>query len=292
MRIILIILLTNLSCYCIAQDTNLCGWTTYQCHLPKNHEAHFDPYYNGHLCENFNPRQIDFSQEYLKLQINSISKVATEVTSKITDYSLDLDSLFNTNQTQQNGVIGTQNNRIRIHISETKQDKNDDLTFLIYGVSNVNGNICNFSGKIKILNAFETLENYEFNGQGELFAQYELFEDSTQNHSGFFKGTFECAIQIDHSNKTLKLDESFAIADGYYNRSYVGTWTDYKTHKIKKCIWGDYRLPFTFDFDCGDGEMHICEKYAKNGWESFNESNEYQFVDGSSKLKTKWWIKK
>jgi len=163
------------------------------------------------------------------------------------------------------------------------------MSFTIYGKSNVNGNICDFKGNIRIIKVFEILENYDFNGQGEIFAEYQLFEDKTQNHVGFFKGVFECAVKIDHNNKTIKLDDSFAITDGYFNRSYVGTWTNYKSKIIKKCIWGDYRLPFTFDFDCGDGEMKICDKYVKNGWESFNNSNEYEMIHNKLQLKNKWW---
>jgi hypothetical protein len=49
-------------------------------------------------------------------------------------------------------------------------------------------------------------------------------------------------------------------------------------------------LPYSFDFDCGDGEMIVCEKYVQNGWQSFNDGSEY--IDtGNDKLelKDKWW---
>ncbi|WP_405207091.1 hypothetical protein [Aquimarina sp. LLG6339-5] len=278
----LIILIFSTS-FCFGQTKNHCGWTG--CNLSADNSAHFDPYYNGHLCENFDPKQSDFSQEYLELQTKRISEVATEVTEEISDYNFVLDSLFNTYNKQQNGIIGLDNRRIKIHISKTEVDKKNELTFLIYGKSNVKGNICDFKGKLKIIKVFEVKEGYDFNGQGELFAKYEFFEDKNQNHVGSFKGTFDCAIKINHTTKSIKLDESFAIADGYYNRTYVGTWKSYKSGKVKKCIWGDYRLPFTFDLDCGDGEMHICEKYEKNGWTSFNDGSEFRTLN-------RWWNKK
>mgnify|MGYP000961084409 CR=1 FL=1 len=61
-----------------AQESKYCDaeW----CSLPKNHEAHSDPYYNGHLCENFDSKQVDFSTEYLNLQSKRISKIATDKT--------------------------------------------------------------------------------------------------------------------------------------------------------------------------------------------------------------------
>jgi hypothetical protein len=80
-----------------------------------------------------------------------------------------------------------------------------------------------------------------------------------------------------------------ALADGYNNRTFVGTWISYSMKAVKKCIWGDYRLPFTFDFDCGDGEMHVCEKYVQNGWTTFNSSEEYDVTGDKAILK--WWSK-
>ncbi len=82
------------------------------------------------------------------------------------------------------------------------------------------------------------------------------------------------------------------VADGYNNRTYVGTWTNFKGSAQKKCIWGDYRLPYTFDFDCGDGEMIINEKYKKNGWESFGDGSEFEFIGDSFYVKNKWWLTK
>ena len=89
---------------------------------------------------------------------------------------------------------------------------------------------------------------------------------------------------IDHEKRSIKIDESFGIADGYYNRTYVGIWKSYKTDKKKKCIWGDHRLPFTFDFDCGDGEMRVCDKYVANGWLSFNDGSDFKIIN-------RWWEK-
>ncbi|QSS96629.1 hypothetical protein [Psychroflexus sp. ALD_RP9] len=283
---ILTILMILISASTFAQEFKYCDaeW----CSLAKNHEAHFDPYYNGHLCENFDSKQADFSAEYLRLQTDRLSKIAIDKTEQLVKYNFDTDSLFNTGEFQQNGIIGLDYKRIRFHISDTKQ-KEGVLEFIISGKSNVSGNICDFKGSLKVLKVYELTENYDFPGQATLFAEYEFFEDSTQNHVGIFKGTFECSILIDHETKEIKLDESFAIADGYYNRTYVGTWESYNSVKRKKCIWGDYRLPFTFDFDGGDGEMMVNLKYVKNGWETFGDGSEYEYTTGKPRLKKQWW---
>tara|TARA_Y100000782_G_scaffold111521_1_gene139777 strand:- start:6497 stop:7360 length:864 start_codon:yes stop_codon:yes gene_type:complete len=286
MKTPLIVSILLMSVIAVAQEAKYCDleW----CNLPKNHEAHFDPYYNGHLCENFDAKQTDFSKEYLKLQTERLSKIATDITKEIADYKFNTSALFNTGDFQQNGILGLDYKRIRIHISETKQT-NGELEFIILGKSNVSSNICDFEGTIKVLNVYEITENYDFPGQATLFAAYEIFEDSTQNHVGVFKGTLECSIVIDHTTKEIMLDESFAMADGYYNRSYVGIWKSYNSTVVKKCIWGDYRLPFTFDFDRGDGEMMVNQKYIENGWTTFANGSEYDFSKDKLRLKNQWW---
>jgi hypothetical protein len=92
----------------------------------------------------------------------------------------------------------------------------------------------------------------------------------------------------------MVLDESTDFSDGYFNRVFVGTWADYKIKKPKKCIWSDYRIPFAFGFDCGDGEMFVCKEYENNGWQTFNDASEHICAGGDApcELKDKWWIKK
>jgi len=258
------------------------------CKLPKEHKAHFDPYYNGHLCENFNPKQTDFSKEYLELRTrhhgeNTIQNLA----------GFDLSAIWTNADNQQNGVIGLDYKRIRIFVGKVTKDAKDNLTYHVTGKSNVNGNICDFNGQIKLLRAYESSvdSESEHDNSGNLFAEYSFNEDKTQKSSGSFRGIFECFYYLDKKNRKGLIDESSSIADGYFNRTYVGTWTSNSTKATKKCIWGDYRLPFTFDFACGDGEMRACDKYIQNGWTTFNSGDEYDFVGDKAVLKDKWWAK-
>ncbi|QNR25142.1 hypothetical protein [Croceimicrobium hydrocarbonivorans] len=283
---ILVLLMILCSANSFAQESKFCN--AEKCRLAKNHEAHFDPYYNGHLCENFDANQADFSNEYFRLQTERLSKISVDITDQLVQYKFDTDSLFNTGNSQQNGIIGLDYKRIRFHISDTKR-KEGKLEFSIRGKSNVSGNICDFKGSVNILKILEIKGEHGFPDQATLFAEYELYEDSTQNHAGIFKGTFECSIVIDHQRKEIKLDESSEYSDGYYNRTYVGTWKSYNSGNLKKCIWGDYRLPFTFDFDQGDGEMIGNEKYLENGWTTFGDGSEYDFTAAKPRLKIQWW---
>lgn len=252
------------------------------CTLAKDNPAHFDPYYNGHLCENFNPKQVDFSQEYLKLQRpNSAANIVAALS------SFDLSAVWTTPDGHQNGIIGLDYTRIRVHISEAAKDKRDELLYHVKGKSNVRGNVCDFSGEIRLIEAYTVQGEHE--NAGNLFATYTFHEDRTQKHVGTFRGIVECAYFLDAKTRKGFVDKSSDVADGYYNRTYVGTWEGYDAKAAKKCIWGDYRLPFTFDFDCGDGMMIVCDQYSANGWTSFNDGSDFVVVGNTVRLKEKWW---
>lgn len=282
MKPTLLILLASLSGTLPAQRASYCDgdW----CTLRKDHPAHFDPYYNGHLCENFNPKQNDFSREYLRLQS---SQGGADVAAGLADY--DLSAIWPTINGQQNGVIGLDYTRIRIHISTAVRDGQEKLRYHVKGKSNVKGNVCDFTGTIRLIRAYAGSDDSEHEHSGRLYAEYTFHEDKTQKHVGTFQGIFECFYYLDPKTKKAYVDESSDIADGYYNRTYVGTWKGYHSTVEKKCIWGDYRLPFTFDFDCGDGEMVACEQYEKNGWEAYNKGEEFEIADGKRVLRDRWW---
>ncbi len=255
---------------------NYCNWTS--CTLKPDDPAHFNPYYSGHLCENFNPEQIDFSKEYLKLETKHFARTSN-ILKQILKY--DFSRVWLTYNTEQNGFLGPTYQRIRIHIDKVTASKSSD-TYIVNGASNVANNICRFRGTIKLIQAFlyDSCDNSTYLKCGDLFAEYIFYQDSLQNSSGVFKGVTECMFHIDSNGQYVLLDESMDGADFYWNRSFVGTLREYKTGITKKCIWGDDRLPFSFDLDCGDGEMIIRDKYKKNGWQTFGEESEW---------KQKWW---
>jgi hypothetical protein len=264
---------------------------TFPCRLQcsiKGNPIHFDPYYNGHLCENFNPKQADFSKEYLDLQTRKYAKGSNQLRHYL---KYDFSSVWLTNKLQQNGVIGLNYQRIQFHIDKVTKSNQD--TYIVYGKSKVKDNICDFKGELKLLKQFVSIECDEPANKmcSDLFGSYTFYEDSSQSHSGVFSGIMECFINLDCTKTRIILDESESIADGYYNRTFVGTWTDYKTKQSKKCIWGDYRLPFVFDFMCGDGEMSACDKYKMNGWQTFNDNSEFVMTGKDQwELKDKWWL--
>lgn len=272
--------------YPIKQHKNYCGWSG--CLLKPDNPAHFYPYYNSHLCENFDPAQIDFSLEYLNLRTKTY-KTDSDYLTKTLNY--DFGPIWETGNSEQNGVIGPHYQRIQVHIENVSVSKNRDIYF-VTGQTKVNTQIGSFRGTIKLLKVYLNDSSYDsgYKVYGSVFAEYHFREDSMSSHSGSFNGVTEALFYLDSTGKFLRVDESELIADGYWNRTYVGTWTDNKTGIAQKCIWGDYRLPFTFDFDRGDGEMMVNDKYKKNGWQFFGDGSELiQTESGKWELKNKWW---
>ena len=254
----------------------------------KEETDYINPYYNGHW-KHFNLEKIDLSKDYLELR----SKWFLEKENIISQYiKYDFSSVWLTDNTEQNGVIGKNYQRIQVHFSKITRSNDDFSVYLVEGKSKVNNNICSFKGEIKLMKllAYEGCENDDFDKCCSLFASYKFYEDSTENHSGIFTGVVESIVYIDDAKKEVLLDEASLGADGYWNNTFVGIWTNYKNKQSKKCIWGDYRLPFSFEFDCGDGEMRICDEYVKNGWQTFNDMSEYIQADEYKwELKNKWW---
>jgi len=164
--------------------SNYCNGTG--CTLSSDDPMHFNPYYNGHLCENFNPEQIDYSGEYLELETKQFSK-ADNVLPLILGY--DFSHIWPANNTEQNGVLGRNYRRIRIHFDRVVVSDNRD-SYLVTGASNVAGHICHFSGTIRLIQAYlnNSCDNSTDQKCGNLFAEYLFYEDSLQNHSVFFKG--------------------------------------------------------------------------------------------------------
>jgi len=261
-------------------------------------EKRIDPYH-GSIWEHFSPEQVDFSKDFLELRNKQENVISSFI-------GYDFSSVWQTGDIgSRNGVLGQNYQRIQIHISAIKRNFTDSAIYFAQGKSKVNNNICDFKGEIKPIKLFLFDEcdrppdsTYKC---GTLYAAYTFYEDSTQKHSGKFTGIVESSVFVDGIKKVILIDDTDEEdADGYWNNSFVGIWTDYKTNKAKKCIWGDYRLPFTTGvFDCGDGEMIVCDEYVKNGWQTYNHNPEYEYGtaeytlgdSGKFELKDKWWKK-
>lgn len=239
----------------------------------------YSPFRNMDLIQRFDSLQVDFSTEFGNwLNIPQKGVKITERTHDIQNYEFDTDTIFgsviriydhkNRSITHPiDGILGNDYQRIRISFTPgIKQDSS--LLFHINGNTKTQKASCNFDGYIKIQKVV-TLTEIDRPPYSLMIGEYFFREDPIQAGRGIFKGTCCYYILIDDKNKQISLDDEDGIADGYYNKTHVGTWESYKTKTIKKCIWGDGRLPYTFRFDIGDGETIVNPVYRQNGWTDF-----------------------
>ncbi|MES2776475.1 MAG: hypothetical protein V4722_20020 [Bacteroidota bacterium] len=279
----------------ISAQKNYCN-PAFTCPYGKKHPDNFNAYFNGHLCENFNPQQVDYSKEYFELQTKSFNNHINRLPSYL---KYDFSTVWPTGKDEQNGVLGFNYKRIQIHIATAVRDIAKSDIYLVKGQTKVNNIIRSFSGEIQLSKFFINslgCDDQSLEKCGRLFGSYVLYEDSTKANSGVFKGIFECFVHVDKKFKKVRLDNSNDVAVGYYNRSFVGTWMNHKKNIRKKCIWGDYSLPFTFDFDVGENSMIVNNKYKMNGWQTFDDSSPnselFEGANGKLELRNKWWLPK
>jgi hypothetical protein len=241
------------------------------------------------ICQEYN--YLDFYLEDERLiKDNQIEQFKTE------DYS----NLFSNNYFSL-GFIGEKYQRIRIKFISVIPEFNNPLKLYVYGKSNVNDNICDFQGTIKVneirlysqlhLGCDKIYADSNLVVQGVIITEYIFYEDPKDKHSAFFKGKIVSGWYKD-SNNEIKYDDIRSYGDSWCNNLFYGEWTNYNNRQSKICNWGDGRIPNSGDLDNGTAEFYPNKKYLKNGWENYkylydtDESNRDKFY----KLEqSKWW---
>ncbi|TSD66159.1 hypothetical protein FFF34_001795 [Inquilinus sp. KBS0705] len=206
-----------------------------------------------------------------------------------------------TNNSYVYGFIGNNFQRIRIKLISIQKDSLLADTYNVYGKSKVNGNIDEFKGTIKISNIRSVKQMYygvddEYKNKGikgiyVIVGDYVLRENNIQEHTGIFKGSFKSGFYLNKKHKVC-YDDLHSYADGYSNNEFVGQWICYNHKIVKKCNWGDYRIPYSTGFDIGAGEFSPSDKYLKNGWQSVRDlwSSNKELVDHAKQIENaKWW---
>lgn len=193
------------------------------------------------------------------------------------------------------GFIGENYQRFHIHFSSLIKNPNDSLEYYVYGKTKVKSNICSFQGKMNVyVSGIYRKPELSSVKQGFIKGYFEFFEDSDQSGTGIIRGKYQTNFYIDSLGK-LKYDALMWLADGFNNNQFEGTWIGYKTGNIKKCNWGDYRIPDSNGLDIGVAEFSPSPDYHSHDWLSYilqhkmpnsaivNEPIKGELVD-------KWWM--
>lgn len=184
------------------------------------------------------------------------------------------------------GVFDTTYHRIQFHFSKVERNPEDSCSYLISGANRLKGLVTTFNGVITIKRIIVHPGNIyqpEKPSEDQLvdyFGTYYLAEEKNLNGSGEFTGSFHCQLTL---RQNLLFDDLIEyMGDGFSNFIFQGTWKSYNSQDVKKCIWGQGRLPDTNDFNQGDGDRVVNNKYQHNGWDSDDSGN---FLDNPKE----WW---
>lgn len=193
------------------------------------------------------------------------------------------------------GFIGEDYQRFYIHFSSVIKNPKDSLEYFVYGKTKVKSNICSFQGLMSVYDS-EIYQEPELPSvkQGFIKGYFEFFEDSDQPGTGIIRGKYQTNFYIDSLGK-LNYDALMWVADGFNNNQFEGAWISYKTGNLKKCNWGDYRIPDSQNLDIGVAKFSPSPEYHGNDWLSY--ILQYQMPNSAivnqptkEELVDKWWI--
>ena len=143
-----------------------------------------DPYYKPTMYNIHNPKQLDFSSNFYNY-ISSDTEIQKHIAFSSNEireqeYVFDGNSLFCTQDSQQNGILGFDCRRIRVHISEaTRKRTGYVLSFYLKGKTNTLGNVCDFEGTVMIEGIYK-FKDGEYGDEGIMKGTYELKENKNQ----------------------------------------------------------------------------------------------------------------
>jgi hypothetical protein len=176
------------------------------------------------------------------------------------------------------GYIGVNFQRFDIHYLSIVKSKRNPYVYDVTGKTRVNDNICSFRGSITILKAIVYNQlNFPPYREGTVECAVHLYEESAQVGSGSIEGRLKTDFYLDKSDQ-IYYNTLWDNADSYCNNECIAIWKSYRTGAIKKCNWGDYRIPESKGLDIGAGVFRVDEKFTKFGWDSYMKE-------------TRWWEK-
>lgn len=203
--------------------------------------------------------------------------------------------LDNTNNQPVLGIIGEEHQRIKVKILEVVKDANNHLIYHVTGKTSVMGNVCDFSGVIRINEVYLLTQHNSLNQKesdqahkGLVIAEYYFREDSTQYHVGIFEGKLYSLWKSSDFNNIISVE--FKLADNFINNAFIGTWSSYSGNDNRLCNWGIFRVPgANKDFDAGSAKFSPSEKYHKYGWKSYYKAYVLNDLKAKREEDKQWW---
>lgn len=277
--------------------------------------AHYETYLAGTRNETTNLMMTFFQHFAISILMVLLfshtyaqNKTSTNFYNQIKTY--DLTSVFNPDSIKDDdnekykhsdplGFIDTTFQRFQIHFTSITKSKTNAYLYNVIGKTKVKNIICSFSGTIRVIEALidtsALLNDYcsKDYRQGFIKTQVDLFENKKEPASGIITGVLTTDFYLDE-NGIMFYNALMLVADGFSNNQFEGKWKSYKTGKIKKCNWGDFRIPDCGNLDFGTGEFSVNDKFVIHGWENYQLAWGYnpgkpQVREARLKEEEQWW---
>lgn len=243
---------------------------------------------------NFGQDRVDYSAEWRTGKNESFGveyKKSQLLTSKICRF--DLSNFWLSKERSADGILGTTYEPIQFFITQTQ--KCNDSIYQVKGKNRIKGLVSKFEGTIKVTSVFnESYMDCDNGGEEDcktvlVIAECRFEEPSDQKSSGVFTGVMQTHLDFIPKQNTLTFNEGTTISDKYYqNNTFVGVWKSNKSGIKKKCVFGDYALPWEFLEDFRKYYGGVTSKYRKNGWDTYGvyDDKNQTMVDNLDK----WWL--
>ncbi|MEM6877240.1 MAG: hypothetical protein AAF544_01675 [Bacteroidota bacterium] len=185
------------------------------------------------------------------------------------------------------GYIGDNYKRLHFRWLSIEKSDEDPLIYEVSGKTKVGGNICTFTGQLRITSAMQSASEEDPDERiGTIFGTFYFKEKREERGTGEFRGQFWSHYWLPHGldgppiaaggpDRSLYHDEVLVYnsletySPGFGNNQFTGTWTSYRSGREKEVAWVDYRFSFPTDLDVGASEFVPSEDYLNQGWESY-----------------------
>ncbi len=196
----------------------------------------------------------------------------------------------------QNGFFGPARYRIEMIFTQVQRDSQQSSVYQIQGKSRYKKVITPFSGTITLSQVVEQpnyspqeiaeieespfgLEAKNLPNMYTALGKFELREDSTQHGAGVYRGTVAVDLVVEDGSIRQQSQTIKTLTQGG-GIKYAGTWTNLQTGQTQPVVWVDnilsYHGPQVFrDFTVGERDVDFNPKYAKLGWNTYWQNDEW-----------------
>lgn len=211
----------------------------------------------------------------------------------------DLTPLLRTTQDEGNevlnGFFGADHYRIAFVVTDVRRDPARPTVYYLQGKDQYKGRVTPFAGTFTVRRfgeqpfytakqLAEAPKEWELSNKPGYYTtvgDFVLREDSTRRGAGVFQG--QLALDWHRQTQpTLALEcrnEQGSTQGGEIK--YEGTWTNYRTRRVTPVVWVKDLMTYNnakevlADFNVGERGVEVNPKYAKLGWSSYWENDEW-----------------